>query len=58
MPPAHGQHLVLTVDANIQMIAEQELAATCEKYRAKRGEVVVMDAQGKPSGTAPLDVER
>ena len=43
LPPAHGQHLVLTIDANIQMIAEQELAATCTKYRAKRGEVVVMN---------------
>lgn len=43
LPPQHGQHLVLTLDANIQMIAEQELAASCEKYHAKRGEVVVMD---------------
>jgi cell division protein FtsI (penicillin-binding protein 3) len=42
-PPEHGQHLVLTIDANIQMIAEQELAARCEMFRAKRGEVVVMD---------------
>lgn len=43
VPPRHGQHLVLTIDANIQMIAEQELAATCEEFKAKRGEVVVMD---------------
>ncbi len=43
LPPIHGQHLVLTIDANIQMIAEQELAAACEKYRAKAGECVVMD---------------
>jgi len=42
-PPAHGQHLVLTIDANIQMIAEQELALTCQKNRAKRGEVIVMN---------------
>jgi len=41
--PEHGQHLVLTIDANIQMIAEQELQETCEKYKAARGEVVVMD---------------
>ena len=27
LPPQHGQHLILTIDANIQMIAEQELAA-------------------------------
>jgi cell division protein FtsI/penicillin-binding protein 2 len=42
-PPAHGQHLILTVDANVQMIAEQELARTCEEFKADRGEVVVMD---------------
>src|SRR4029077_18198293 len=44
-PPQHGQHLILTIDANIQMIAEQELAATCTEFKAKRGEVVVMDPQ-------------
>jgi cell division protein FtsI/penicillin-binding protein 2 len=43
VPPENGKHLVLTLDANIQMIAEQELANTCESYRANRGEVVVMD---------------
>ncbi len=43
VPPAHGQHLVLTIDANIQMIAEQELAAACTKHRVKRGEAVVID---------------
>lgn len=43
LPPQHGQHLMLTIDSNIQMIAEQELAATCEMFRAKSGEVVVID---------------
>jgi cell division protein FtsI (penicillin-binding protein 3) len=43
VPPHHGEHLILTLDANIQMIAEQELDAACEKFKAKRGEVVVMD---------------
>jgi cell division protein FtsI/penicillin-binding protein 2 len=43
VPAQHGRHLVLTIDANIQMIAEQELAETCTHYSAKRGEVVVMD---------------
>ncbi len=43
LPPRHGQHLILTIDANIQMIAEQELSATCRNFAAKRGEVVVMD---------------
>jgi cell division protein FtsI/penicillin-binding protein 2 len=45
IPPAHGQHLVLTLDANIQMIAEQELAAACKNHRAPRGEVIIMDPQ-------------
>jgi cell division protein FtsI/penicillin-binding protein 2 len=43
LPPQHGQHLILTIDANIQMIAEEELARTCKEFRAHHGEVVVMD---------------
>jgi cell division protein FtsI (penicillin-binding protein 3) len=43
LPPEHGQHLILTIDANIQMIAEQELASACTENKAKRGECVVMD---------------
>ena len=43
LPPQHGQHLVLTIDANIQMIAEQELEQAVTENHAKRGEVVVMD---------------
>ncbi|WP_428938812.1 peptidoglycan D,D-transpeptidase FtsI family protein [Fontivita pretiosa] len=43
LPPQNGQHLILTIDANIQMIAEQELAAACQQFSAKAGEVVVMD---------------
>jgi cell division protein FtsI (penicillin-binding protein 3) len=43
LPPMHGKHLILTIDGNIQMIAEQELAYACEKNRAKSGEAVVMD---------------
>ena len=43
LPPEHGKPVVLTIDANLQMIAEQELAATCRQFHAKRGEVVVMD---------------
>jgi cell division protein FtsI/penicillin-binding protein 2 len=43
LPAQHGQHLILTIDANIQMIAEQEMAAACEQFRAKRGEVIIMD---------------
>ena len=47
LPPQHGQHLILTIDANIQMIAEQELAAHLQEFKAKRGEVVVMDPQDR-----------
>lgn len=43
LPPRHGQHLKLTIDANVQMIVEQELARACDEVRAKRGEAVVMD---------------
>ncbi|HET6246262.1 MAG TPA: penicillin-binding protein 2 [Tepidisphaeraceae bacterium] len=43
LPPEHGKHLVLTIDANLQMIAEQELAESCKEFHAKHGEVVVMD---------------
>jgi cell division protein FtsI (penicillin-binding protein 3) len=43
LPPQHGQHLVLTIDSNLQMFAEQALAEACIKNRAKHGEVVVMD---------------
>jgi cell division protein FtsI (penicillin-binding protein 3) len=43
LPPQHGQHLVLTIDANLQMIAEQELRDAVEHVKAKCGEFVVMD---------------
>lgn len=42
-PPTHGEHLVLTIDANIQTIVEQELTATCKEFGAASGEAVVMD---------------
>src|SRR5947209_7071073 len=42
-PAEHGRHMILTIDANIQMIAEQELAGTCKEFNAETGEVVVMD---------------
>jgi cell division protein FtsI (penicillin-binding protein 3) len=42
-PAEHGKHLILTIDANIQTIAEEELANTCNEHGAKHGEVVVMD---------------
>jgi cell division protein FtsI/penicillin-binding protein 2 len=42
-PAENGRHLILTIDSNVQMISEQELALRCEMYRADRGECVVMD---------------
>lgn len=41
--PEHGQHLILTIDSNIQLIAEEELAATIREFKASGGCVVVMD---------------
>jgi len=43
LPPQHGQHLVLTIDSNLQMYAEQALKEACIKNKAKRGEAIVMD---------------
>ncbi len=63
--PRHGHHLVLTIDANIQAMAEQELADTCAKYSANGGEAVVMDPRsGDVLALAswptydPADIER
>jgi len=43
LAPCHGQHLVLTIDANLQMIAEEELRDAVEHVKAPRGEFVAMD---------------
>ncbi|GIW75530.1 MAG: penicillin-binding protein [Phycisphaerae bacterium] len=43
IPAQHGRHLMLTLDANIQSIVEQELALACEKFKARCGEAVVLD---------------
>jgi cell division protein FtsI (penicillin-binding protein 3) len=43
LAPQHGQHLVLTIDANLQMIAEEELADAVEHFHARDGEIVLMD---------------
>jgi cell division protein FtsI/penicillin-binding protein 2 len=45
LPPEHGKHLVLTIDANLQMMAEEELRAGVEHVEASRGEIVVMDCR-------------
>ncbi len=41
--PDHGDHLVLTIDSNIQLIVEQELEAVIREFNASGGCVVVMD---------------
>lgn len=42
-PMIPGADLVLTIDTTIQLTAEEVLARTVRKYRAKRGAVVVMN---------------
>jgi cell division protein FtsI/penicillin-binding protein 2 len=42
-PPEDGADVTLTIDADCQWIAEEELAATVEQYRAKAGVAVLID---------------
>ena len=42
-PPEPGQNLVLTLDENIQYVAERELAAAMSEYRALTATVIVQD---------------
>ena len=42
-PPVDGTSYVLTIDRNIQAMAEQELAAQVQKVKAKSGSIVVLD---------------
>jgi cell division protein FtsI/penicillin-binding protein 2 len=42
-PPTNGTNYVLTIDRNIQAMAEQELAGQVAKVKAKSGSIVVMD---------------
>lgn len=42
-PPVDGTSYVLTIDRNIQAMAEQELAAQIQKVKAKSGSIVVLD---------------
>ena len=41
--PTEGASVVLTLDENIQYIAERELAAAIERTRASSGTIIVMD---------------
>jgi len=42
IPPVHGQHLVLTIDAIIQGYAEAALEAAVKKFQAESGVSIVM----------------
>lgn len=42
-PPVQGRSVVLSLDRDIQYIAERELAVAMEKYRAKAGTVIAME---------------
>lgn len=44
-PPQDGASLVLTVDRNIQQIAQEELLRALEEYGAESGTVVIMNPQ-------------
>lgn len=43
VPPKPGQDLVLTIDRNIQQMAEQRLDAAIAEHRAKGGQLIVAD---------------
>lgn len=42
-PPVEGNHIILTIDKDIQHKAELELKACVERYQAKSGCVIVMN---------------
>lgn len=44
-PGSDGMSVTLTIDENIQYIAEREIAKQIKKYRAVSGTVIVMDAK-------------
>lgn len=43
LPPQHGQHLVLSLDSNLQLFAEEELRRACREFNAPRGEAILLD---------------
>jgi len=43
IPPVDGANLTLTLDANIQRMAEQGLQATVKKYGARDGTVIIVN---------------
>ncbi|HEY6736866.1 MAG TPA: penicillin-binding protein 2 [Candidatus Saccharimonadia bacterium] len=45
-PPQNGKSYVLTIDPNIQAMAEQELADQVQRVKAKSGSVIITDLDG------------
>lgn len=43
LPSVAGRDLILTIDRNVQWIAEEELQRALELYKAKAGSIIVMD---------------
>ncbi|MBC7979817.1 MAG: penicillin-binding protein 2 [Armatimonadetes bacterium] len=43
LPPRAGLNIKLTIDIGMQAIVDEELEAGLEKYKSKRGAVIVMD---------------
>ena len=41
--PVHGDNVVLTIDANIQRFAEEELEEACKKWAPLAATAIVMD---------------
>lgn len=55
MPPEHGRHVVLTLDAGLQMILEEELQAVVTRFQAHGGcAVAVQPRTGRVLGMASL----
>ena len=44
-PPVQGRSVILSLDRDVQYIAERELAAAMENYRAVAGTVIVMETE-------------
>jgi len=44
-PPQNGRHVVLTIDARLQEVAELELGRAIDKAEAKGGALIVMDCR-------------
>ncbi len=43
LPPKHGKHVKMTLDLDLQAIAEDELQQACELNGTQRGSIIVVD---------------